>query len=85
MISHEIQVLIDQVKALPNSQERNKIVSKLEDAMAWAIRMQTKVPPSLAATAPPTDNQTTASAPNLTCICPMPGVRNRSCTALVHK
>jgi hypothetical protein len=40
MIATDIKVLIDKVKALPNSLERNKIVSHLEDAKAHAIALQ---------------------------------------------
>lgn len=40
MLSTDIKGLIDKTKALPNSLERNKIVSHLEDAKAHAIALQ---------------------------------------------
>lgn len=48
----QIQSLIDEIKQDPNSLERNKMVSHLEDAKAYAIAQTAKVPSSLAATAP---------------------------------
>lgn len=42
MLSKQIENLIDTVKALPNSMERNKVVSKLQDAYAWAKVMDVK-------------------------------------------
>lgn len=40
MISHEIQTVIAEVKKLPNSLPRNKIVSNLEDARVWAKELE---------------------------------------------
>lgn len=42
MISEDIQHLIEQVKTLPNSLERNKTTSHLEDARVWAKQLENK-------------------------------------------
>lgn len=76
-VTQQIIGTIKTAQALPNGKERNKVISKLEDALAWA---------KMSNTAPITAGQpTTAPLPNGNCVCPFPGVRDRDCMAAVHK
>lgn len=43
MSPSEIQALIDKVKQQPNSLERNKVISHLQDARAWAITLRARL------------------------------------------
>ena len=69
MISQQIQAIIDEVKQQSNSLERNKIVSHLEDAKAWAIRQEVQVPKRLLETEPYVVGG---------CTC-LPGSRDKTC------
>ena len=42
MIADQIKHLIEQAKTLPNSLERNKTISHLEDARVWARQLENK-------------------------------------------
>lgn len=42
MISHEIQITIDGLKKMPNSYEKNKVNSHLQDALVWAKELERK-------------------------------------------
>lgn len=64
-----IQDCIDEAKALASGKTRNKVLSKLEDALVWAKELS------------PLEGLELTSG----CICPAPGVRNRGCPATIHK
>lgn len=84
MITKHINDLITATKAMPNSLERNKIISKLEDAKAWSITMQNKLPQSVLDKEPPMDNKVYGNLPSAAigthCTCPE-GARDTNCMA----
>ena len=72
-LPNHIQDLITATKAMPNSLERNKIVSHLEDAKAHAIALDhrlDKAPPPTDADAPKGDPFQLRRGPQKSCICP---------------
>lgn len=69
MIKDEIEQLIDSAKSLPNSENKNRMISHLKDAHAHAVVLEMHTVPK--------------SDPNV-CTCPAPGARSKSCTAPVH-
>lgn len=96
MISDQINHLIDQVKQHPNSESRNSLLGRLKDAKAHAFMlereefMQGPYDPikevgkqflSLGKPYPSAHEQTSRA----NCICPAPGVRDKSCLAPIHK
>lgn len=64
-ISQQIQVVMDNVKAMKTNESRNRIMSHLKDARAHAIVDEAWVSPSLSDSAP-------------VCICP-PGATDSNC------
>lgn len=81
-LPEKIQLLIDEIKQQKNHLERNKMVSHLEDALAWAMRQSNKVPESLAATAPVGTHVGTSvieQKVQAMCTCPYPSVVDKNC------
>ena len=74
MISDQITHLIDQVKQHKNGESRNSLLGRLKDARAHAFVMERE---EFMADGKP--------KPVTECICPAPGVRDKSCPADVHK
>ena len=81
MISDQINSLIAQVKQHPNGETRNSLLGRLKDARAHAFVLEREE-----FLAQPGHNQNEpVNAYGKECICPAPGVLDKSCLAAVHK
>ena len=79
-LANDVKRLIERARTYPNSKERNKVISKLEDALAWAqmAKNDMSAAPNVAQNEPAGPYAELDGLQSTECIC-KPGMVMASC------